>query len=49
MKSLIADPSLKNSGFETISNLSLAIFLLIIFLISFEVPTGTVDFVTTTQ
>ena len=45
----MAEPSLKNSGFETTSNFSLVIFLEIIFLIFLVVPTGTVDFVTITQ
>ena len=43
-KSVIADPSLKNSGFETTSNFLLGFFLDIISSILSHVPTGTVDF-----
>ena len=43
LKSLIASPSLKNSGFETISNLFFFTFFEIIFSTSSPVPTGTVD------
>ena len=45
LKSLRASPSLKNSGFETTSNLLLGLCLLKIFSILSPVPRGTVDFV----
>ena len=45
LKSLIASPSLKNSGLEITSKFFFLSFL-IIFSISSPVPTGTVDFVT---
>ena len=45
MKSLIASPSLKNSGFETTENNFFDIFFDIIFSISSPVVTGTVDLV----
>jgi len=45
VKSLIASPSLKNSGFETTENLFLLFFFAKIFSISSPVVTGTVDFV----
>ena len=45
LKSLIASPSLKNSGFETIENLFLLFFFNNIFSISSPVVTGTVDLV----
>ena len=48
-KSLIAEPSLKNSGLDTTSNLSKGTFFDIISLIFLVVPTGTVDFVTITE
>ena len=43
-KSKIADPSLKNSGFETTSKLIDGLFKLIISSTLSHVPTGTVDF-----
>ena len=43
VKSLIASPSLKNSGFDTTENLLLLFFLDKIFSISSPVVTGTVD------
>ena len=49
IKSSIAEPSLKNSGLDTTSKRSSGTNFPMIFLISFEVPTGTVDLVTTTQ
>ena len=49
IKSLIAEPSRKNSGLETTSKFSLLIFFKMIFLTSFVVPTGTVDLVTIIQ
>ena len=45
LKSLIASPSRKNSGFETISKNLLGFFLEIIFSILSPVDTGTVDLV----
>ena len=45
VKSLIASPSLRNSGFETTENLFLLFFLDNIFSISSPVVTGTVDLV----
>ena len=45
VKSLIASPSLKNSGFDTIVNFFLEFFFDIIFSISSPVVTGTVDLV----
>ena len=45
IKSLIASPSLKNSGLETTENFFLLFFFAIIFSISSPVVTGTVDFV----
>ena len=49
IKSSIALPSLRNSGFDTTSKLAFLLCFLIMLLISKEVPTGTVDFVITTQ
>ena len=46
LKSLIASPSLKNSGLEIISNLFFLFFLRIIFSTSSPVPIGTVDLFT---
>ena len=46
MKSLIASPSLKNSGLDTTENLFLEFLLDMIFSISSPVVTGTVDLVT---
>ena len=43
MKSRIASPSLKNSGFETTEKYFLLTFLAIIFSTSSPVVTGTVD------
>ena len=45
LKSLIASPSLKNSGLETTSNKFFLFFFDNIFSISSPVPKGTVDFV----
>ena len=45
-KSLIASPSLKNSGLDTTENFLGDLFLIKIFSISSPVVTGTVDFVT---
>ena len=45
IKSLIASPSLKNSGLETIEKSFLETFFEIIFSISSPVVTGTVDLV----
>ena len=45
VKSLIASPSLKNSGLETTENFFLEFFFEIIFSISSPVVTGTVDLV----
>ena len=45
VKSLIASPSLRNSGFETTEKSFLDIFFEIIFSISSPVVTGTVDLV----
>jgi len=45
VKSLIASPSLKNSGFDTTENLFLLFFFDRIFSISSPVVTGTVDLV----
>ena len=47
-KSSMADPSLKNSGFDTTSNELLGFVFFIIFSTIFDVPTGTVDFETIT-
>ena len=47
-KSFIAEPSLKNSGLEATVINSSFLYFLIIFLIFFAVPTGTVDLVTKT-
>ena len=44
-KSLIADPSLKNSGFETTSNFLSGFFSDMISSILSQVPTGTVDLI----
>ena len=46
LKSLIASPSLRNSGFEITSNNFLFFFFESIFSILSPVVTGTVDFVT---
>ena len=46
MKSLIASPSLKNSGLETTEKFFLFTFFAIIFSISSPVVTGTVDLFT---
>ena len=48
MKSLIAAPSRRNSGFEHTSNSRSGLRLAMIFATSRPVPTGTVDLVTTT-
>ena len=48
MKSLIADPSLKNSGFDATSNSSLGLIFFIISKTFFPVPIGTVDLFTIT-
>ena len=45
----MAEPSRKNSGLDTTSNLSCDNFLEIMSFIFFVVPTGTVDFVTTIE
>ena len=46
LKSLMASPSLKNSGLDTIVNKLLFLFLFKIFSILSPVPIGTVDLVT---
>ena len=46
-KSLIASPSLKNSGFDTTSTIFFLLFEFRIFSILSPVETGTVDLVTT--
>jgi hypothetical protein len=48
MKSLIADPSRRNSGFEATSNSASGRASRMILVTSAPVPTGTVDLVTTT-
>jgi hypothetical protein len=48
MKSLIAEPSRKNSGFDTTSKVPSGRCVLRMRSISSPVPTGTVDLVTTT-
>ena len=48
MKSPIADPSRRNSGFETTENGCVPLRSSITFSISWPVPIGTVDLVTTT-
>ena len=48
MKSSIAEPSRRNSGFETTENLKPPFFVRRISSICLPVPVGTVDFVTTT-
>ena len=49
IKSFTAEPSRKNSGFDTTSKLFSLIFSKIIFFTCFVVPTGTVDLVTMRQ
>ena len=49
IKSSIAEPSRKNSGFDTTSKFSWLTFSKIICLTCCVVPTGTVDLVTTRQ
>ena len=49
IKSLIADPSRRNSGLDTTSKSFWSILFEIIFFTSLVVPTGTVDLVTTKQ
>ena len=49
IKSLIAEPSLRNSGFDATSNLRLGFIFFIIFETFSPVPTGTVDLLTITE